>query len=366
MPWSSPSRGGASIRRSAPILFLSLKNLLVSRALLAGGVVWFFALLAARVLDSSPEPLSVAHAGLGNAPHLFSTFSFSAPPDTDLVRNDTLQQQDSLQQSSRDTIPSSTQDTIPKAPPKQDSLQAPAAQPDTLPPQPSPPDTLEEEEADTTEAEEEPVDEEQVEEDTTNVEEGAPQLEDDVLTDSLVAARRALAGDTTKTDSSYVVFLDSTWRMQQHRHHRADNAGVDVFPRYSSSLYLDASSPAFKREIVMDSLGQFVTITEQVNGLDIKVPVTLSLEEYVRQRIEYERLNNWRTMTYAYNLSDRNDGLGSLFGSFTNIEIPVPANPIFSIFGKNKISLRITGTVDIRAGFRNITSDIQTLKIGRA
>ncbi|MBI3189015.1 MAG: cell surface protein SprA, partial [Ignavibacteriales bacterium] len=192
-----------------------------------------------------------------------------------------------------------------------------------------------------------------------------PFIPDVLLSDSLSALTDSTLSDSTlsdstKSDSTYVVFLDSTWRMQQHTHHRNDDVAVGLFTRYNSSLYLDVNSPAYLREVSMDSLGRFVTIREQVNGVDVKVPITLMVDEYIRQRLEFEKLNNWRTMTYEYNLNKGDDGLGGLFSSFTNIEIPVPANPIFSIFGKNKISLRITGAIDIRAGFRNVTSDLQT------
>ncbi|MBI5217002.1 MAG: cell surface protein SprA [Ignavibacteriae bacterium] len=193
------------------------------------------------------------------------------------------------------------------------------------------------------------------------VQEDSLKIPKSLLHDSLRVASDSTSSDSTKNDSTYVVFLDSTWRMQQHTHHRRDDVAVNLFARYNSSLYLDVVSPAYVREISMDTLGRFVTIREQVNGVDVKVPITLTTEEYIRQRLEFEKLNNWRTMTYEYNLNKGDDGLGGLFSSFTNIEIPVPQNPIFSIFGKNKISLRITGAIDIRAGFRNVTSDLQTL-----
>ncbi len=192
--------------------------------------------------------------------------------------------------------------------------------------------------------------------DTTAIEE-----ENSEETDSLDMVSDSTKNDSTKSDSSYTIFLDSTWRVQQHIHHRNDNPTVTPFLRHNSSLYLDINSPAFIRETVMDSTGKFVTVRERVNGLDVKVPMTLTLDDYIHKRIENDRIENWRTMTYAYDLAAHEKGLGSLFSSFTNIEIPVPANPLFSIFGKNKISIHITGEVTIQAGFKNTTSDVQTL-----
>ena len=56
----------------------------------------------------------------------------------------------------------------------------------------------------------------------------------------------------------------------------------------------------------------------------------------------------------------KND-LGDVLGSFTNIDIPIPANPVFSIFGPPKINLHISGAVDIHAAFTNTQTDQVTL-----
>ncbi|MBI3195521.1 MAG: cell surface protein SprA [Ignavibacteriae bacterium] len=261
------------------------------------------------------------------------TNTFPAFSDTDLVGSDTIRTDTSKNEAPVETLPLELPDTTDESVAPEDSLeQEPEVEPEG---EPEPPDSLPQEKS--------------------------PKLPKRLLQDSLSAVTDSTLSDSTKSDSTYVVFLDSTWRMQQHTHHRRDNVAVNLFSRYNSSLYLDVVSPAYVRELSMDTLGRFVTIREQVNGVDVKVPITLTTEEYIRQRLEFEKMNNWRTMTYVYNLNEKDDGLGGLFSSFTNIEIPVPQNPIFSIFGKNKISLRITGSIDIRAGFRNVTSDLQTL-----
>ena len=61
---------------------------------------------------------------------------------------------------------------------------------------------------------------------------------------------------------------------------------------------------------------------------------------------------NWESMTQFYQLQgETKTTLGDVFSKITKIEIPVPKNPIFSIFGPSKISMTINGAIDIHAGF---------------
>ena len=175
-----------------------------------------------------------------------------------------------------------------------------------------------------------------------------------LLDDSLLTG-----ADTTLDvqDTTWVVYLDSTARTEQLVHKRTDVPAVELLPRRAQSIYLTPRSQGVQREVKLDSTGQFVTATEKVNGVNIRVPVTVRLEDYIRQRYEEEKLNNWRTFTREYTMKQDKDALGGFLGNLTNIEIPVPANPLLSIFGKNIINLRISGAVDIRGAFRNQSTD---------
>ncbi len=156
-------------------------------------------------------------------------------------------------------------------------------------------------------------------------------------------------------------FKDSTARVVQWVHQRQDVPMVEFFPRPRYSLYLDTKSPAYKREFQIDSSGEIVTIKESVNGLDVKVPLTMRLSEYIEQRIKYEKQNSWRSIAGQYTLKQDKDDLAGILSSLTNISIPVPANPLTNIFGGNEINLRIGGSVDIRGAFRNTKSDQTTI-----
>ncbi len=123
-------------------------------------------------------------------------------------------------------------------------------------------------------------------------------------------------------------------------------------------LYLP--EPAIVRtQHQLDTALYVYRIRTMVGGADVKEPLVYSLEEYREARFRQAIRLNWETMARKYELAaDKKKGLGELFGSVTNIEIPVPKNPLFSIFGPNIIRLQINGAVDIHAAFRNTSSDL--------
>lgn len=160
-----------------------------------------------------------------------------------------------------------------------------------------------------------------------------------------------------QVDTTWVVYLDSTARVKQLAYRRTDSPVVGPYVADEKSLFLDVRSPAYRRELKIDSTGRFVTVTETVNGLDVKVPLTMTVREYIDLRFAQDRRRNWRSLMDATKGGATGDQLGSVLRSLTNISIPVPANPLFSIFGGKDIKLNVSGAVDIRAGFRRTSSD---------
>ncbi|HLB00434.1 MAG TPA: cell surface protein SprA [Bacteroidota bacterium] len=153
------------------------------------------------------------------------------------------------------------------------------------------------------------------------------------------------------------MYLDSTARLNQFAYRRTDQPQVTPFPPEEKSLFLGVTSPAYRRELKIDSTGKLVTVTETVNGLDVKIPLTITIEDYIRLRFAEDRRRNWRSFIEVNRNILQSDQLGSVLKSFTNISIPVPSNPLFSIFGGKDIKLNVSGAVDIRAGFRRTSSD---------
>jgi len=167
---------------------------------------------------------------------------------------------------------------------------------------------------------------------------------------------------TVLADTSRFVFVDSTARVTHFLHRRHDPIFANGIAPSISPFYLRYPEQ-YRREISLDSTGRIVTIRETVLGKDVKIPITMTLEQYIEERTKLEHRRRWLTILGDYQLPEQEGGLESVLGQFTNIDIPVPANPFLSIFGPPRINLRISGAVDIRAAFRNQKSDRQTTAV---
>jgi len=151
---------------------------------------------------------------------------------------------------------------------------------------------------------------------------------------------------------------DSSARLAHFGHVRRDAPSVDPLGLPTNPLYL--SDPLTVRsQHNLDSARLVYRVRKVFGGSDIRVPLDYSLDEYRKLRLERLIRKNWEDLSHAYELAlDKKKGLGELFGQVTNIEIPVPKNPLFSIFGPNIIRLQINGAVDIHGAFRNTKSDL--------
>jgi cell surface protein SprA len=179
---------------------------------------------------------------------------------------------------------------------------------------------------------------------------------DSVRTDSLNTARRKF----TILDTTYVVDKDSTERLRDFVYARRDDPVVEAFPERTYPLFALNHAAAYRREMVLDSTGKGVLFRETVGGVDAKIPGSLSLREYIALRLKSERRLALAAEARKTKVLVKKD-IGDMLANITKISIPVPANPLFSIFGKNEINLNVTGAVDIKAGFRSTKSDQTTL-----
>lgn len=155
---------------------------------------------------------------------------------------------------------------------------------------------------------------------------------------------------------------DSTARAKYLTYERTPPIVAPAFKERVHPFFLDPTG-GITRIVTIDSARNIVHIREQFNGKDIRVPLDIPLDLYIKMRYEFER--HRRTREYVTKIREKQgDLLGNVFKNLTEFEIPVPPNPLMSIFGdKSKISLRITGSVDLSAGFRSESSDQQTVFI---
>jgi len=184
---------------------------------------------------------------------------------------------------------------------------------------------------------------------------------DSLHTDSLrVDSLRYTHRRFTITDTTYVVDKDSTERMRDFVYERRDDPVVEAFPERTYPLFAANHAVQYRREFAFDSSGGKVIYRETIGGVDAKIPEEIPLKEYVRERLKYERRQSLAAQARKGKELVKKD-LGDMLANITKISIPVPPNPVFSIFGKPEINLNVTGAVDIKAGFRSTKSDQTTL-----
>ena len=163
-------------------------------------------------------------------------------------------------------------------------------------------------------------------------------------------------------DTTYVVCLDSTARLRQFHPVRHDPVAVQSLPRTDLSAVRHTQGsgipPGGRAGF---HAARTMLFRETSRGDPIRIPITMPLKDYVRERRKAELRRLFADEARKPKaLVARND-LGELLSTITQIQIPIPPNPIFSIFGKPEIKLNISGAVDIKAGFRNTQTDQTTI-----
>jgi cell surface protein SprA len=151
--------------------------------------------------------------------------------------------------------------------------------------------------------------------------------------------------------------VDSTARIKQFTYRRQDEPQVSIFQPTVHPFFLHPTSSVYRREVTLDSTGTMVIIRETVDGKDVKVPLVVPLSDYIRLSFAAAERRSVEDRAYQYKMKETKDELTELLGNVTNIDIPIPPNPILSLFGGRGINLKISGAVDIRAGFRNQQTD---------
>lgn len=183
----------------------------------------------------------------------------------------------------------------------------------------------------------------------------------DLLFESVAAAElryRAFFG--TLADSLDFPEADSTNRAIFLPRRPRPGAVAQPFRKRGSPAYLEASR-GVQILVRVDSVRNVVHIREVVNGRDVRIPYDMPLDEYIRLRYAYDR--DRRTADFlAQRAEQQGDKLTNLLRNISEFDIPVPPNPLMSIFGdRSRISLRISGDILINAGFRIEKSDQQSV-----
>jgi len=175
-------------------------------------------------------------------------------------------------------------------------------------------------------------------------------LPDSTLRDSVRLSTGAKPREVP-AESTYVVYLDSAARLRQFTHMRTDEPQVRILGDRPYTLYAANRAATYRREMSIDSATGAVRFRETVAGAETRIPVSLSLKQYLAQRRAYELRKMLADEVRKPKAISTKRDIGELLSDITQIQIPMPPNPILSIFGKPEIKLNISGAVDIKAGF---------------
>lgn len=150
---------------------------------------------------------------------------------------------------------------------------------------------------------------------------------------------------------------DSTARLQNFKYSRQDFPYIPFRSQKTSSFFAKPSDGYIQRIVRMDSTGTKVIIEEKIAGQSIRPKLEIPIDEYIKLRLDAIQRDGWENLGYQYTIKDSRKDLNQLITNITNIDIPLPSNPILSIFGPPKINLRISGQVDIHGAWRNETTE---------
>lgn len=158
--------------------------------------------------------------------------------------------------------------------------------------------------------------------------------------------------DTTSVSKLDTVGVDSTVGIKFLNRTFFEKPYVEL-KQLSQHPLLIVPSGFLKREVQIDSTGKFVRIKEKIAGIDRPIELVIPIERYIQLRLEERKRSSWVEIAHRYEKQEQRDDIERLFSNITNIQIPVPANPILSIFGPPVINLHISGAVDITGAWRN-------------
>ncbi len=126
---------------------------------------------------------------------------------------------------------------------------------------------------------------------------------------------------------------------------------------YNSNIY------QVEKRATLDSTISQIRYEEYFDSVKINYSYPIDLEEYLIFRKERLQRNLWDSLTTSYDMKKALSGgdLASMLSQATGLTIPIPPNPISSIFGKPEIGLNVNGEVNLRIGWRWDSQNLGTV-----
>ncbi|MBS1493756.1 MAG: cell surface protein SprA [Bacteroidetes bacterium] len=159
--------------------------------------------------------------------------------------------------------------------------------------------------------------------------------------------------DKARQDSIRKLPVDSTARIKYFKYIAPYTYGTK--PNTTISPIILGNSEEIKYEVTFDSLNH-VIVRQTFNGEDIKAPLVMSIDAYLKLLGEQKQRSIFNDIVSAKFQGNTQDDLSKLFEKITNITIPLPFKSE-TIFGPPTINLSINGIIDITASYQKITSE---------
>lgn len=141
--------------------------------------------------------------------------------------------------------------------------------------------------------------------------------------------------------------LDEQFRLKSKRHISARPVPQAVSPFFFRGKRI-------VHEVELDSLGRSLTITETLDGYDVRTPIRLPFETYRDIRFDAAIRSNYESLISQQTRMAQGDALEEVMGKLTKLKIYIPGadNSFFStLFGPPTVSLQIAGNIDINASY---------------
>lgn len=113
---------------------------------------------------------------------------------------------------------------------------------------------------------------------------------------------------------------------------------------------------AYGHRVEYDTMAARVRIYESLFGNRIGQPRSMTFDDFLAERQREQERLMWEERARKYELNreslEPKDDLEKIIGRGTQIDIPIPQNPLTSIFGSPSISINVNGSVNVSAGWQ--------------
>ncbi|GAB5466661.1 MAG: hypothetical protein Kapaf2KO_20970 [Candidatus Kapaibacteriales bacterium] len=116
-------------------------------------------------------------------------------------------------------------------------------------------------------------------------------------------------------------------------------------------------------KLIDTSLSTVVNTQRLYDSINVTSPTVISIDDYLRYRKEQIQTKIYDSLLTAYDIKKSMSGgdIARMMANATGLSIPIPPNPLTSIFGKPELSLNVGGELTVRIGLRWDSQNLGTV-----